>query len=135
MAGEGVDDRALNADGGESAAADTYGASGSVFGNMSTRVGMMIGGAALATAGLAGAMFGGRSREEESHDGLHGSVSRRLDIIESGGDALSAPYYAETRSPSFIQVPHERGENDTVSLAPGGDIEVEAAPQPSSYAI
>ena len=137
MAGDGVDDTAFNEEEGFSAAGETGAGGASVFGNMSNRVGMMIGGAALATAGLAGAaagMFGGRKRDEETEDGLQGSVSRRLDILENGGDALSAPYYAESRAPSFIEVPHERGETDTVSLSPGG-VEVEAAPKPSEYAI
>ena len=141
MAGEGVDDTAFNEEEGFSTGETGAGAA-SVFGGMSNRVGMMIGGAALATAGLAGAaagvaagVFGGRKQDEETEDGLQGSVSRRLDMLENGGDALSAPYYAESRAPSFIEVPHERGENDEISLSPGGEVEVEAPPKPSTYAL
>lgn len=104
---------------------------------------MMIGGAGLAAAGVAGAaigaasgLFGGGAEEDDqTDDGLQGSVSRRLDVIENGGDAAEAPYYAESVAPSFIEVPSERGDMETVSVSRGGDIEVEGPSRPSAFSL
>lgn len=136
---------ALNPDGTEPMKAN------SVFGAMSSKIGLMIGGAAA--AGAAGLAMAGAARKSRTFDddsypdeasvgasvggsvsggSLAGSVSRRVAALESGAEVSAAPYRPPASAPAFISLAPKSGMGlMTVREAPEG-IEVEGPYRPSS---
>lgn len=113
---------------------------GSMFEVMSSKIGMIVGGAAMmGAAGVAAgvAAVSGRSSKppSESSTGsksLSGSVAARIQELESG-DGSVTPYIEES-SPDFVEVPDA---HDSASVCPSvaesaSGIEVEGPWRPSS---
>jgi hypothetical protein len=84
----------------------------SIFSGFSNRIGMIIGGAAVATAGLAGAV----ARRHKNHE---------------DDDELTAPYSAHD-GPEFIPIQHDLARSPTVASETNFGIEVEGPMRPST---
>jgi hypothetical protein len=108
-----------------------------MFSGLSSRVGMIIGGAGLA-GGAAAVLSRRKKRPLDDDSSLSGSVSRRIVLLESGEDASSVPYIAESSSPTFVSANKVSGRALTTISEGDESIELEGSWRPSSvspYAV